>query len=191
MERLLNPEDRIRRAEEIYERRQSLRNKTKRATVCVNSEKKNFRLFKKLALQIIICVLIYCIFYLINTTNYSFSEITLSKTNEIISYDINFANLYNMLLDKFNHLLNNNQDEKQESGENTENSVDNQDSQENSQETNQENNQETNTNTLGLETNVNEESTDQENTTSVEESLTDKIKKEYSFIVPVNRNCYF
>ena len=51
-------DERIRRAEEIYARRQSLRAKTKKETVN-NSEPKNLKLFKKLGLQIIICVLIY------------------------------------------------------------------------------------------------------------------------------------
>ena len=186
MEKLLNPEERIRRAEEIYARRQNLRNKTKKATVNVNSERKNLKLFKKLALQIVICILMYCIFYLINTTNYSFSEMTLSKTNEIISYDINFINIYNIIIDKVNsYLLNNNK-------ENTNNTVDNNlENSENNEENDTSNQtQETDTNTLGLETKVDEETTDQEDTTNVEESLTDQIKKEYSFILPVSRNCY-
>lgn len=190
MERLLNPEERIKRAEEIYARRQSLRYRTKRATVNVNSEKKNFKLFKRLALQIVICILMYCIFYLVNTTNYSFSEIALTKTDEIISYDINFVNIYNMMMNKINsYLLNNNKEE------NTTNNEENQITDENvsNSETENPNNEleQTDTNTLGLKTDTNEETTTQENKTNVEESLTDKIKKEYSFIRPVSRNCHF
>ena len=70
MERLLSQDERIRRAEEIYARRQDLRERTKRATLNVSNETRNFRLLKKLALQITICMLMYFIFYLINTTNY-------------------------------------------------------------------------------------------------------------------------
>ena len=188
MERLLNPEERIRRAEEIYARRQNLRNKTKRATVNVNSERKNLKLFKKLVLQIVICVLMYFIFYLINTTNYSFPEITLNKTNEIISYDINFINIYNIIKDKINIYLEN----KKESNGNNQNDVIVNENENNikNDEANEEK-QEADTNTLGLEAKVEEETTEQEGTTKVEENLTDKIKKEYSFILPVKRNCHF
>ena len=51
MERLLSQDERIRRAEEIYARRKNLREKSKRATVNV-SEPKNFKLLKKIVLQI-------------------------------------------------------------------------------------------------------------------------------------------
>ena len=47
MERVYSPDERIRRAEEIYARRQNLRERTKRATLRVeNSKPKNFKLFK-------------------------------------------------------------------------------------------------------------------------------------------------
>ena len=197
MERLLNPEERIRRAEEIYARRQSLRDRTKKATVNVNGGKKNLKLFKKLVLQIVICILMYFIFYLINTTNYSFSEITLSKTNELISYDFNFMSIYNAIVDNINnYILNNKKDnedkDSNQTNEASENAI------------NVEQNEagvgsaeqakvdgETDTNILGLEAKVDEETTEEQDTTNVEESTTDKIKKEYSFILPVKRNCYF
>jgi len=79
MERTFTQDERIRRAEEIYAKRQNLRERTKRATLSVSSEPKNFKLFKRMILQIIICVLIYFIFYLVNTTDYSFSEGTMEK----------------------------------------------------------------------------------------------------------------
>lgn len=197
MERLLNPEERIRRAEEIYARRQSLRDRTKKATVNVNGRKKNLRLFKKLVLQIVICILMYFIFYLINTTNYSFSEITLSKTNELISYDFNFMSIYNAIVDNINnYILNNKKDSEDkdlnQANETSENAI------------NVEQNEvgvgsaeqakvdgDADTNTLGLATKVDEETTEEQDTTNVEESTTDKIKREYSFILPVKRNCHF
>ena len=64
MERTLSAEEKIRRAEEIYERRRGGYNTHNVATVSV-SEKKNYNLFKKMILQILICLLIYFIFYLI------------------------------------------------------------------------------------------------------------------------------
>lgn len=48
-----------------------------------------------MAMQLAICAVIYVIFYLIKNTNYIFSEDVIQKTKELLSYDINFQNLYN------------------------------------------------------------------------------------------------
>ena len=139
----------------------------------------------------------YFIFYLINTTNYSFSEITLSKTNELISYDFNFMSIYNAIVDNINnYILNNKKDSEDkdlnQTNETTENAINAEQSEENLGSAEQVKiDGETNANILGLEAKVDEETTDEKNTTNVEESTTDKIKKEYSFILPVKRNCYF
>lgn len=93
MEKTLTPDERIRRAEDIYYRRmQSIRRDS--ATVNVNN-KKNYGLLKKILLQLLICIVIYSIFYLIKNTNYTFSQSVLTKTNEMLSYDINIQKLYN------------------------------------------------------------------------------------------------
>ena len=118
MERLLSQDERIRRAEEIYARRQNLRERTKRATVNVSDEPKNFRLLKKLALQITICMLMYFIFYLINTTNYSFSEEALNKTNEIISHDVDFISICNSAVEAIRGYIFNNGVEENQNNEN-------------------------------------------------------------------------
>ena len=94
MERTISQEERIRRAEAIYQGRRAYREKSKTVAVNVN-EVKDFGLFKKVIIQILICMLLYFIFYLINTTNYTFSEGTLSKINEILNYDVDFNNIYN------------------------------------------------------------------------------------------------
>lgn len=104
MEKLLDQDARIRRAEEIYARRRNLREKTKSATVSV-AKPKNFKLLKKIILQIVISVLIYFIFYLINTTNYSFSEVTLNKTNELISHDYDFIGMCNNFINWANEYI--------------------------------------------------------------------------------------
>ena len=94
MERALNAEERIRRAEEIYQRRRT-ENGVRVPTSNVNVKKNvEYRLFKKLVLQIVICLLIYFIFYLIKNSNYIFSEDVINKTREFLSYDINFQELY-------------------------------------------------------------------------------------------------
>ena len=48
-----------------------------------------------MTLQIIICLLIYAIFYLITTTNYVFSEPIIKSTTDILNYDINVNKIYN------------------------------------------------------------------------------------------------
>jgi len=57
-------------------------------------------------LQIIICLLIYLIFYLIKNESYMFSEDIISKTKEFLSYDINFQNTYNYIVEYYNKNIN-------------------------------------------------------------------------------------
>ena len=116
LERTLSSEERIRRAEEIYQRRK-MQGGVRVSTSNVNNKKEpaQFLLFKKLALQIVICLLIYFIFYLIQNSNYIFSEDVLRKTREFLSYDINFQSLFNQAGDFYNKyvsgLFNNDKDE--------------------------------------------------------------------------------
>lgn len=95
MERILSQEERIRRAEEIYNRRKASNGIRVSTGVMNNTEKKKISLFKKMFMQLAICAVIYIIFYLIKNTNYIFSEDVISKTKEFLSYDINFGNLQN------------------------------------------------------------------------------------------------
>lgn len=102
MERTLTPEEKIKRAEEIYARRRSGHTRNKVATVNV-SEEKNYGLLKKMILQILICLLIYFIFYLIQNSNYVFSEDVINKTKEILSYDIDLQGMYTQFVNGFNN----------------------------------------------------------------------------------------
>lgn len=105
MERTLTPDEKIKRAEEIYYRKKM--QSTNRNSTRVNvSQEKDFRLLKKMFLQIAICILIYIIFYMIQSTNYIFSEDVIKRTNEILSYDINIQKLYSQAKDKVNSFLN-------------------------------------------------------------------------------------
>ena len=95
MERAMTVEERIRRAEEIYERRK----RNEGLTVIQEekkdkSEKKDIRLFKKMIVQLIVCICIYLVIYIIQNNQYIFSEDFINKVNEIISYDIDFGKLY-------------------------------------------------------------------------------------------------
>ena len=94
MEKTFSEEEKLRRAIEISQRRNGYYN-TNISSARVNvNEKKDYRLFKKMILQIIICLLIYIIFHLINTTNYAFSDDVIKNTNNILNYDINLEKLY-------------------------------------------------------------------------------------------------
>lgn len=92
MERTMSVEEKIRRAEEIYERRKQ-GNAKPIATVSVR-EKKDVKLLKKMIIQILVCVSIYLVIYTIQNSNYVFSEEFLKKVNEILSYDTNFSQIY-------------------------------------------------------------------------------------------------
>lgn len=95
MEKTISSEERIRRAEEIYNRRRMASGSGVRvSSSSVNNSKTKVSLLKKMGLQLAICSVIYIIFYLIKNTNYIFSEDVISKTKELLSYDINFGNVY-------------------------------------------------------------------------------------------------
>ena len=105
MERAMSVEERIRRAEEIYEKRKNGSNidlieKQEK----VKEEKKDIKLLKKMVRQLIICALIYLIIYTIQNNKYIFSEDFINKTEEIISYDIDLKKLLN---DSKNYIMTN------------------------------------------------------------------------------------
>lgn len=97
MERTATVEERIRRAEEIYARRQGL--ESKEITINRNQnkqEKKDIKLLKKMVIQIIICILIAVPIYVIQNHSYPFSDDCINKIKEVLSYDTNFVELYNI-----------------------------------------------------------------------------------------------
>ncbi len=110
MERTLTPNERIRRAEEIYYKRRN--QNLDRSSVRIREEEKpNYTMIKKMVLQIVICVVIYSIFYMIQNTNYIFSENVINKAKEILSYDINIQNLYNQTKEYINSIINKEQED--------------------------------------------------------------------------------
>lgn len=97
MERTMTVEERIRRAEEIYERRK----RNEGLTVIHDekdrkekNEKKDIKLLKKMLIQLLVCICIYLVIYTIQNKQYIFSEDFINKVNEIISYDIDFRKVY-------------------------------------------------------------------------------------------------
>ena len=102
-------EEKIRRAEEIYNRRRATNQYNRNVTTLQINEKRNYRLFKKMILQILICLVIYFIFYLIQNNDYIFSEDVINKTKEWLSYDINLEELWNKITNQINAFLEENQ----------------------------------------------------------------------------------
>ena len=82
MERTLTVEEKIRRAEEIYERRKQGETRPI-AKVNVN-EKKDIKLIKKMLIQILICVAIYLIIYTVQNSQYVFSNDFIQKVKDIL-----------------------------------------------------------------------------------------------------------
>ena len=124
MERTMSVEEKIRRAEQIYERRKQGSDK-QIATVSVNNEKKDIRLLKKMIVQILICISIYLVIYFINNSEYVFSKDFINKINEILSYDVNFMDLYNTIKDQYNKIIvdNNEQEQPEQTKEQEENTT--------------------------------------------------------------------
>lgn len=95
MERTLSAEERIRKAEEIYYKRKMQNQGVRVSTNTSNkSSKPDYRLFHKVILQALICITIYVIFYLIQNSNYIFSQDVLNTIKNVLSYDINFEKVY-------------------------------------------------------------------------------------------------
>lgn len=95
MERVMSVEDRIKRAEEIYYRKkqnQTINNNYARVSI---KSKKDYRVFKKMIIQIIVCLVIYFVFYYIVNNNYVFSEDFTNKAKEVLSHDIDLGQIYN------------------------------------------------------------------------------------------------
>ena len=109
LERVMSVEEKIRRAEEIYERRRQGETRPI-AKVAVNN-KKDIKLLKKMMIQILICVSIYWMIYTIQNNEYVFSNDFINKANEILSYDTNFIELYEIVKNQVMSFV------KQESGE--------------------------------------------------------------------------
>ena len=187
MERTFTTEERIKRAEAIYAaRRQREGVRIEQARVKVGSQKRDFSLFKKMVLQICICLTIYLIFYLIQHNNYIFSEDVLQKAKEILSYDINFQHIYeqaskyltNLNINQYLKLEQENPENKEENKE--EGQTDEEEKQETEQTEEQTSTLEQNDENIGGAVEVAE--TDN---LSQEEKDVKEIKEQYAIVKPV------
>ena len=121
MERAMTVEERIRRAEEIYERRKRNEGLTivSEEKKSEKKEKKDIKLLKKILIQLIICTCIYLVIYTIQNNKYIFSEDFINKVNEIISQDIDFTKLYRDTKNYIMSLFNKQGSQEDNQGQNT------------------------------------------------------------------------
>ncbi len=112
MERVMSVEEKIRRAEEIYQRRKQGEIK-QTVNVSVNN-KKDIKLLKKIIIQMLICIVIYLCIYMIQNSESIFSQDFINNANKILSYDTNFAELYETTKNYILNLIEPKQEEKSE-----------------------------------------------------------------------------
>ena len=108
MEKTMSVEEKIRRAEEIYNRRNN--------AGYVPNEAKTYRKQNpiiKMIKRIIMCFLIYIVFYVYTNSNYIFSEEFLNKTQEIFNKNTNITQIYNNIKQYINNNILNNVDNSQ------------------------------------------------------------------------------
>lgn len=121
MERTMTVEERIRRAEEIYAKR---RGEVKNIeAVNVNREKKDIKLLKKMIIQLLICVTIYFVIYIVQQNKYVFSEDFINKTKDIISYDMDFGKIYNNITNSLNGIIKKEDNIQEENTNETQNGI--------------------------------------------------------------------
>lgn len=91
MDRVLSAEEKIRRAEEIYYRKKQLNN-SKTATLNINS-KKDYKLLKKIIVQILICIGIYWGISLAKSNEELFFKDLIVQARQITTYEMDFKQI--------------------------------------------------------------------------------------------------
>lgn len=111
MEKVVSPEERVKRAEEIYNRRRQengnnyykvSRTRTKQEQEMPLGIKQ--RIAKKMVVQMLVCVIIYVAMYIMYHSDQLFSVNFMEKTQEILTYDISLNTLYNKGAEYFNYI---------------------------------------------------------------------------------------
>ena len=126
MDRVMTVEERIRRAEELYERRQRRgkkieeKEKNNKVKDNDNERKKDIKLLKKIVMQLVVCLVIYFIFYIVQNNEYIFSEEFLNKANEILSYDMNFVEIFESIKSNAITFVDNNMNKQEKNNQNQE-----------------------------------------------------------------------
>lgn len=172
MERLISEEERIRRAEEISERR---KNKIPASNININ-RKPRLTLLSKVFLQVIISISIFGIIYFLNQNN----SIAIEKIKPILSEDTDFIQIYNQI-DDFVKNINNNINEKgNEEIEEKEKAKNEEIKEDKENEENKENKENKESN------NDNQSDNKEENELKIENPIISYIKANANIIKPIN-----
>ena len=109
MEKTMSVEEKIRKAEEIYYRRKGVNNEQKYVKrEQVDESKKDVKLLKKMVVQILICLIIYAVFYIIQNNQFVFSQDFINKAKEVLSYDTNFEKMFENIKNNISYFNQNN-----------------------------------------------------------------------------------
>jgi len=105
----MSVEEKIRKAEEIYYRRKGVNNEQKYVKrEQVDESKKDVKLLKKMVVQILICLIIYAAFYIIQNNQFVFSQDFINKAKEVLSYDTNFEKMFENIKNNISYFNQNN-----------------------------------------------------------------------------------
>lgn len=127
MERVLSPDEKLRRAEQIYYQKRGMNNAVQREKT-VNVPVSNKRhLLRRMVIQIIICLVIYCTYYIIKNFNFVFSNNVINQTNQVLSYDIDIQDAYCKIANYIKNYEYFSNQEEQENTSDSENIVENDD----------------------------------------------------------------
>lgn len=183
MERTMSVEEKIRRAEEIYEKRKQGMERPV-TTVNLNNNKKDIKLLKKMIVQIIICSCIYFVIYLVHNSNYVFSEDFIKQVNEILSYDTNFFLLYQNIKESIEEIMNNKKQDSQDQNKGQEEQNNEQEQQDENKESEIDNNKENIQEAIGGAEEVEQQSNETIQLSQAELDIVD-IKSTTNFIKPL------
>lgn len=103
MEKIIDIDERIRRAEELYNRRK-MQGGIRVSTNNMNN-RTNFVLLKRLIIRIIICIVIYGIFFFLKNSGMFFSKNIIEQTQRIMSYDINVSYAFSQVMEVYNKII--------------------------------------------------------------------------------------
>ena len=181
MERAMSIEEKIRRAEEIYNRRNGNNYYTTYKSNRI--EKKSSSLSKKLIKQIFICLLVYAVFYVTTNKEYFLSNEFREKADKFMSQNEILNNTYNYIMGYVDNFFNINEENSKEAEESSQ--TENTDLQKQNQ-SETENNNDTGK-TVEREQNIggSNESFEEEAPKTQEEIDVEEIKKKITFIAPV------
>ena len=183
MEKAMSIEERIRRAEDIYNRRYG--NSYYSSYRSSQRERKNTSLSKRFIKQIIICLLVYAIFYVTANREYFLSNEFRNKAEEFTSQNEMLKSTYNYIIgyvDKYFNTNSNNNSDENDTQKNNEMNQDQQQTNQSSEfvENNLEKANENDQNIGGS-----NEGLEEENQKTQEEIDVEEIKSKIDFIVPV------